>query len=546
MHSLRLSKVVTIAAIALAAVSACSPPDPEAIPTQNAVVIAGGEALQGKVLDEDSGLTVFRGIPYAAPPIGKRRWRPPAAHTPREGTQDATRFASACPQLQGNHDWYRRVAELFGNPPGTIGPLENIDEDCLYLNIWTSALVPGEKQPVIIWIHGGININGYANEPNYLGHNIAEKDVIYVSLNYRLGSLGFMAHPGLSAETSLGISGNYALLDQLKAVRWVHENIEAFGGDPDNITLAGESSGGYNIAWLMAFPLADGLFRRAIIQSGAWAVDSFVTLEQAERDGEKLATSLGFGKPLSDVEIVEAMRELDWRTVVQSAADTYSGSYGAVVDSFFLKDAAAAIFEQGTFNKVDLLIGANANESYMYLAEDVVEEDLTQMIATYGGAYKKDLAAILERNADPDIRKVMDRLGSRGSGFLCASRYIASSVAEHGNNVYFYYFTRIRPGGEKILAYHGAEIPYVFGTEDDWLPGDETDRQLSDAMMQYWVNFATAGSPNGPGLPDWPAFSSGAKNYQELGDTITSEINLEAQICAILDQQRQDLLHESQ
>lgn len=541
----RLSIVVTIAAVTFVASIACSPPEPEALPTKDAVVFAGGETLQGEVLGEKPGIVVFRGIPYASPPVGNGRWRPPAAHTPREGTQDATEFASACPQLQGNHDWYRRVAELFGNPPDTIGPLENIDEDCLYLNIWTSALAHGEKQPVMVWIHGGSNINGYANEPNYLGHNIAKKGVVYVSLNYRLGSLGFMAHPGLSAESSRGTSGNYALLDQIAALQWIHENIEAFGGDPDNVTVAGESSGGYNTAWLMASPLADGLFRRAIVQSGGWAVDSLITLGQAESDGEKVATSMGFGKPLSDVEIIEAMRELDWPTIVQAAADAYTGWYGAVADGYLLTAPAAAIFDQGTFNKVDLLIGANANESYMYLAEDVIEEDLNQMIATYGGAHERELAAILETSANPDIRKVMDRLGSRASGFLCASRYIASSVAESGNNVYFYYFTRIRPGGEKILAYHGAEIPYVFGTADGWLPGDETDSQLSNAMMQYWVNFATAGSPNGVGLPDWPTWSSGSKNYQALGDTITSETNLEAEICAILDQQRQNLLLET-
>ena len=545
MHSLRSSKVLTIVAFAFVAPGACSPSDPEAVPTLDAVVFAGGETLQGEILGESSRIAVFRGIPYAAPPVGAGRWRPPAAHTPREGTQEATEFASACPQLQGNHDWYRHVAELFGNPPDTIEPLENIDEDCLYLNIWTSARAPGEKRPVMLWVPGGSNINGYANEPNYLGHNIAEKDVVYVSLNYRLGALGFMAHPGLSAESPLGTSGNYALLDQIAALRWIHENIEAFGGDPYNITLVGESSGGYNIAWLLTSPLADGLFHRAIIQSGGWAVDSFVTLNQAESDGEKVATSMGFGKPLSDIEIIEAMRELDWPTVVQAAADTYAGWYGALVDGYLLAEPAAAIFDQGTINKVDLLIGANANELYMYLAEDVVEEDLIRMIATHGGANEKELAAILETNANPDIRKVMDRLGSSANGFLCASRYIASAVAEISDNVYFYYFTRIRPGGEKILAYHGAEIPYVFGTADDWLPGNETDKQLSDAMMQYWVNFATTGSPNGVGLPDWPAYSSGSKNYQELGDTITSETNLEPQICAILDQQRQDLLHET-
>jgi para-nitrobenzyl esterase len=164
------------------------------------------------------------------------------------------------------------------------------------------------------------------------------------------------------------------------------------------------------------------------------------------------------------------------------------------------------------------------------------------MIAEHAGAHNEKLATILKRTSHPEVRRVMDRLGSRGDGFLCASKYIAGSMAQKNSNVFFYFFTRIRPGGEKILAYHGAEIPYALGTADDWLPGDKIDLQLSDTMMQYWVNFAATGSPNGAGLPEWPAYSIDDQNYLDLGDSISSETNLEVEICAILDQRRQEIL----
>ena len=247
-------------------------------------------------------------------------------------------------------------------------------------------------------------------------------------------------------------------------------------------------------------------------------------------------------KPLSPVEIVEAMRELDWENVLDGANTAYSGWYDAVTDGYFLTAPAASLFAQGEFKNVDLLIGANANERYMYLAEDVDEVDLDEMVAEHAGTHKDKLSAILKQTSHPGIRRVMDRLGSRGDGYLCASKYIAGSMAKKNQNVFFYFFTRVRPGGKKTLAYHGAEIPYALGTADDWLPGDKIDLQLSDTMMQYWVNFAATGSPNGAGLPEWPAYSIDDQNYLDLGDSISSETNLEVEICAILDQRRQEIL----
>jgi len=228
----------------LSGLMACTPAEVDKVEatSKHPVVSAGGESLQGVALDEATGLSVFRGIPFAASPTGDRRWKPPAAHSPRPGIQQADQFGPACPQLQGNHDWYRQVATLFGNPPETIGPLEDIDEDCLYLNVWTNKLGGQDKRPVMVWIYGGANRNGYSSEPNYHGDGLAPRGVVFVSLNYRVGVMGFMGHPGLAAESEIGVTGNYAILDQIAALTWVQENIEAFGGDPDNVTIFGESA----------------------------------------------------------------------------------------------------------------------------------------------------------------------------------------------------------------------------------------------------------------------------------------------------------------
>jgi len=211
----------------LAAIAGCAK-----TPVEIPIVEAEGEVLVGTHVYADGKMAVFRGIPYAAPPVGELRWRPPEPHVPRAGNQDASRFGSACPQLQGNPDWYRDVAQKFGRSPDEISvpDLTDIREDCLFLNVWSQNLGGDVPQPVMVWIHGGSSINGFSHEPNYLGHNLAKRDVVVVSINYRLGALGFMAHPALTAESDRKVSGNYGLLDQIAALEWVRDNIAAFGG----------------------------------------------------------------------------------------------------------------------------------------------------------------------------------------------------------------------------------------------------------------------------------------------------------------------------
>ena len=533
-----------VVSVVFGMLSACTPGkvETEEKPAPDTEVPAGGEVLQGVVLDPATGLTVFRGIPFAAPPTGDRRWKPPAPHTPREGVQSAETFGPACPQLQGNHDWYRNVATLFGNPPETIGPLDNISEDCLHLNVWTNNLGGEDKLPVMVWIYGGANKNGYSHEPNYRGQGLAERGVVYVSLNYRVGIMGFLAHAGLAAESDKGITGNYGILDQVAALKWVRENIGAFGGDPHNVTILGESAGAANSGTLAASPLGDGLFHRIISQSGGYQMNSLLTQEEAEVTGAKIATHLRFESPLSDVEIIEGMRELGWEQLMQDSADAKAGWYtAAIVDGYVLKDYAANVFSSGENNDIDILIGSNANENYMYMPADISREQVNKQIEAIGEPYASELMALLSDDLENDYRLAADRL-SGATTFLCTSKFMATQITAHGGDVYFYHFSRVRPNGDKILAYHGAEIPYALDTADSWLPADDIDAQLTNAMAQYWVNFAATGTPNGDGLVEWPAYSAERGEYIELGDKIVSGDDLETEICAVLDRQRQERL----
>ncbi len=528
----------------LSGLLACTPAEVDKVESMQdrLTVMAGGESLQGVALDESNGLAVFRGIPFAAPPTGDRRWKPPAPHSPRQGTQRANRFGPACPQQQGNHDWYRQVATLFGNPPDTIGPLVGIDEDCLYLNVWTNNLGGQEKRPVMVWIYGGANRNGYSHEPNYHGAGLAPRGVVFVSLNYRVGVMGFMAHPGLAAESENGVAGNYAILDQIAALKWVQENIEAFGGDPDNVTIFGESAGAANSATLTASPLAAGLFKRVISQSGGYQLGQTRTQAEAEAIGTKIAAHLRFDSSMDASRVINGMRKLDWKTVVDETANAKVGGYtSAVVDNYVLPDAAGRIFLNGDQNEVDLMIGSNANEYYMYQPEDFSREQAEAAIENMGEPWASEIMELVSDDLDADHRLAADRV-SGGTRFLCPSKFIADSVDQSGGKAYFYHFTRVRPGGEKILAYHGAEIPYALDTADSWLPADEIDASLTDAMAQYWVNFARTGSPNGMGLLRWPEYTADGGRYMELGDEVRVGEGLESELCGIVKRQLRDRL----
>ena len=481
-------------------------------------------------------MAVFRGIPYAAAPAGELRWRPPEPHVPRAGRQDASRFGSACPQLQGSPDWYRDVVQKFGGPPDEIDDLTDVREDCLYLNIWSQNLGGDEPQSVMVWIHGGGNVNGVAHEPNYLGHNLAKRDVIVVSINYRLGAMGFLAHPALTAESERGVSGNYGLLDQIAALEWVRDNIASFGGDPDQVTVFGESAGAADIGTLIASPLGKGLFRRAIIQSGGYSVYDRETVRDAEATGEALMKALGVGDGPAQL---EEMRALTWQEIVAEMPNSApDGFTNAVIDGWLLPKSPIDIFGALEQNPTEIVIGTNANEWFMYFTHPVDQQQLhAGLKRTVRDGHRAEVLTALRQAVDGDLAAQLDLLvGS--ADFHCPSLAIADAQRQLTDHVYVYRFSRIRPMGEKLLAYHGAEIPYAFDTADHWLPANEIDTTLTNIMVSYWTQFAKTGDPNGTNLPNWPAFDPRRDVHQDLGDEARTATGLQREFCETLDRGR--------
>jgi para-nitrobenzyl esterase len=447
------------------------------------------------------GVRVFKGIPYAAPPVGDLRWRPPQPPAKWEGVRKADRFSDSCAQnlTRSRNPWTAKF--MAQNQAG---------EDCLCLNLWTAAKAAGERRPVFIWIHGGAFTEGSGEVAVYDGAELAKKGLVVVTINYRLGVFGFLTHPELTKESSRNASGNYGLLDVVAALEWTRKNIAAFGGDPQRITIAGQSAGAFAVHALTASPLAKGLFHRAIAESGSGVGRRNRELAEAEKDGVKFAESKG----------AHSIRELR----AMSAKDLTGGGgirFAPVVDGWFLPADVAAIFAQGKQNDAPMLTGLTADEgsaspTYGKLKADEFKKQAQQRFGDMAEAFLKFYPSDDDSQSD-----MSQKQSAREQGMISMSLWAAERARTSKTNAWTYYFSRAIPWPEQPQygAFHTSEVAYVFGNLKLLSrPWDPIDRRLSETMMAYWVNFATTGDPNGKGLPRWPAFDVKSRITMELGE----------------------------
>jgi para-nitrobenzyl esterase len=452
--------------------------------------------VEGKV---DGAVHIFLGIPYAAPPVGNLRWKAPVPVAKWSYVRKATEFGSHC--LQGNI--YGDMT--FRDPGGS--------EDCLTLNIWVPA---GKNLPVMVWIYGGGFVAGSTSEARQDGIHLAQQGVIVVSMNYRLGVFGFLVHPELAKESGHNSAGNYGLLDQLEALKWVHENIASFGGDPGNVTIFGESAGSFSVSTQMASPLAKGLFQRAIGESGGAFSRSGLSFDpmsaRADKDAKLVRDKLGVSS-LADLRAVSAEKLLD--TFGKPGPDAFD--FGPDVDGYFLPESVPAIFAAGRQNDVPLLAGWNHDEGSFEVTfapqKPTAESFKADAQKDFGDKADQFLKLYPTDTPERVRRSAVDYAGDR---FIAVStwEWIEAQSKSGKQPVYRYRFDMTPspkdPNAPRLGAYHSAEIEYVFGqldskTDVTWTPAD---RQVSQEMQKYWSNFAKSGNPNGAGLPRWPPYTT--------------------------------------
>jgi para-nitrobenzyl esterase len=459
---------------------------------------------------------VFKGIPYALPPVGALRWQPPLPAKKWKGVREATQFGAACIQPKGKPD-----SIYFWSLPST-------SEDCLSLNVWAPA--DARNAPVFFWIHGGALSGGSGSEPLYDGTKLAERGIVVVTINYRMGPLGFLVHPALSAESRRNISGNYGLLDQILALRWVNRNIASFGGDAANVTIAGESAGGLSVMYLMAAPEAHGLFAKAVMQS-AYMV-SAQELRTATHDaysgeaiGMWLAGKLGAGD-------LAGLRSMDPQKITDVAAANGFFPF-FVIDGRVLPRQVVEVFDRGDQAKVPILAGFNSGEirSLRGLAPPVPAD---------AAAYEKKIRELYADQADAFLKLYPSSdlqesiwATTRDSLYGWTAERLAIKQTALGVASFLYLFDHGYPAANEkgLHAFHAAEIPYMFGNADrtpvNWpkLPSTPAEAALSNAMADYWANFARNGVPTAAGQPAWPAYGT-ERAYMAFEDAPQAKKNL--------------------
>jgi para-nitrobenzyl esterase len=480
----------------------------------------------GWVSGSGTGVRVYKGIPYAAAPAGPLRWKPPQPAQPWKGILVAKNFPANCPQ-----------APLLPGPQS---------EDCLGLNVWTPVHSAAARLPVMVWIYGGGFQIGGTSQSAYDGEALAAQGVVLVSVNYRLGMFGFLAHPALNQESPQGVSGNYALLDMVAALKWVQRNIGAFGGDPHNVTILGESAGGTAVCLLMVLPQAEGLFQKVISESAAWMFGPISHLTESwygrvpmTKFGEKLGTDLAALRAKSTADLMKSLPP----PMTRNDAAERGEAYMPVVDGWVIPDDPARLFASGKFHHVALIAGTNADEGTLLGGPPVRNlEQYRKWAAQRVGGLADRLLSLYPAATDADAHAA----AAQSSGdltFLYGTRSVLRAASKLNLKAFQYQFTRVNAIGRQIHwgSFHASEIPYVFETLPDSVYGtqssflgdfsvnpdtyNEQDRKLSQAMSAAWVAFAKTGNPNGPGLVAWPPFA-GKESYMEFGDQIAAKESL--------------------
>ena len=479
------------------------------------ISLAGASILSAAISDPvhtESGLVsgvsgttddvhVYKGIPYAAPPVGDLRWREPRPPSHWDGVRKADAFSPVCMQQ-------RRGPAASSEPAPS--------EDCLYLNIWTAAKSASERRPVIVWTYGGGFTSGAGSLPMYDGDALARKGVVVVTYNYRLGIFGFLAHPELTNESEHHASGNYGMMDMAAALRWVQKNISNFGGDPKRVTIDGESAGSILVSTMVGSPQGKGLFQRAIGQSGAWMginIGRMTTLAQAEESGEKIAKGLGANS-------IAELRKMPADELLKNAR----GFFNIIVDGWYVPEDLSITYQNHKQNDVDVLVGSNHDEGTFFTrpGSGSTEQFMGTAKRRFGDladAYLKLYpAGSNEQAGASQLAAFRDELG-------WDMREWAQLQSERGKaKAYLYFFTHVpptAPGQPSRGATHTADLAYMFDNKPARVTWTDVDKKLADTMSSYWANFAATGNPNGKGLPAWPAYKvkKGEKNIV-LGDTV--------------------------
>jgi para-nitrobenzyl esterase len=475
------------------------------------------KTAQGVLIGDQIGTVAsFKSIPFAVPPVGERRWTNPEPAPAWRGKRLATDFSPQCAQ------------EPYAEGSMFTRPSPPSSEDCLYLNVWTVNIDTESPTAVMVWIHGGSLTRGTGSTALYDGTKLAEKGVVLVTINYRLGPLGYMAHPELTGESKHGSSGNYGTLDQIAALKWVQKNIASFGGDPSNVTIFGESAGSWSVNHLTASPLAAGLFTKAIGESGG-KFDPMPVLGResngiasAESTGEVFAKHLG-AKKLSQLRTMTSDEILNGFATFKSQGFTQPN-----VDGWVFPDHIATIYEDGKQNNVSLLLGSNADEGTNLMPPPKNAESSKQMLKQMSGDLTDQLLAVYK--FDDDFAGASYAI-FRDMVFTWNMSRWATLASDRNKDTWLYYFTFAPPApmGGKLGAYHAAEIRYVFNNENMTFDGSKAnfaETKLGDMLSDYWVNFAKTGVPSSKKGPEWPTYDRVNLSYMKIDKKFEVKQNL--------------------